>query len=139
MSLFQIELRTSGAATRQSAFRAWVDPASAGALESEIEVHLQRTEQCWSGAFLIHRQKSSSFFYRIGIVGRIGSCWSLSIRDVSRGLLLAEDSDYLSEPKTWILGSCGLRAEDARESASAQLPLAVPAAYASRRRVRPGS
>jgi hypothetical protein len=108
MSLYQLEFRIHE--TGDCDARAWIDSA-AHSFESEIKVHLERNGQRWHGAFFIPDRKPFGFYYRVGVLGRVGTRWSLLIRNVSTSREVAYDADSLSVSKSWIMGSWGLGEE----------------------------
>jgi hypothetical protein len=82
--------------------RVWIDDQLSGDLSSEREVSLVRDDDTsWSGRV----SAASAFIYRVGIFAAPGARWSLSVRDEDEQELLF-DSDELTMPKEWLVGSC---------------------------------
>jgi hypothetical protein len=84
--------------------RMWIDDQQTSNLFSEREVTLVReTAASWSARFLAE----GPFTYRIGIVAVPGSRWSLAFRSVGADAQeLHYDSDELTMPKEWLIGTC---------------------------------
>jgi hypothetical protein len=99
---FMIKLEDLGESTPQ--VRAWIDDQLAGDLSSEKEIALvQETEASWSARL---STQCASFIYRIGIVAAPGTRWSLSFSDATDQQELLFDSDELTMPKEWLVGTC---------------------------------
>jgi hypothetical protein len=84
--------------------RMWIDDQQTSNLFSEREVTLVReTVSSWSARFIA----DGPFTYRIGIVAVPGSRWSLAFRTVGADPQeLHYDSDELTMPKEWLIGTC---------------------------------
>jgi len=84
--------------------RMWIDDQQTSNLFSEREVTLVReTQSSWSARF----SAAGPFIYRIGIVALPGSRWSVAFRTVGEDAQeLHYDSDELTMPKEWLIGTC---------------------------------
>jgi hypothetical protein len=103
MSDYQFVLTLEDAEESAPQVRMWIDDQFSHDLSSEHEVTLAREqERAWSGTF----DARGAFIYRIGIVARPGSRWSLSFSKASDGEELLFDSDDLTLPKEWLVGTC---------------------------------
>lgn len=90
--------------------RAWVDLDPEGDLRSEIELPLHRQKHWrWVGVMGFAEPSADSFFYRLGIVAHEGAEWALKVRDRVTGRDILVDTDMMTSPKCWLIGSCGLR------------------------------
>jgi hypothetical protein len=84
--------------------RVWIDDQLAGDLSSEKEIVLVReTRDSWTAQV---STQGSSFIYRVGIFAAPGTRWSLSFRDERDQQELLFDSDELTMPKEWLVGTC---------------------------------
>jgi hypothetical protein len=94
--------------------RMWIDDQQTSNLFSEREVTLVReTLSSWSARFIA----DGPFIYRIGIVASPGSRWALAFRTVGDDAQeLHYDSDELTMPKEWLIGTCEEFDADARHS-----------------------
>jgi len=92
--------------------RAWVDLHPDGSLHSELELplHAQRPGR-WTAMMGIAEPTPECFFYRLGIVSHVGAQWSLKVRDRDRRRDILVDTDTLTSPKCWLIGSCALRSD----------------------------
>lgn len=92
-----------------SEVRAWIDLQPDVGLGSEIELPLRRrgAREEWVGTFGLGRTALPYFLYRIGIAGREGIAWELSIRQRG-GRLLMHDADVSTMAKCWLVGSCDI-------------------------------
>jgi hypothetical protein len=89
--------------------RAWVDLQPDGSLHSELELPLHpRGSGRWMGVMGVAEPTPECFFYRLGIVAHAGAQWSLKVRDRDRGRDILVDTDTLTSPKCWLIGSCAL-------------------------------
>lgn len=101
MSDYQFVLKLEDAQGSEPEIRMWIDDQFTHDLSSEQEVQLARDEELgWSGTF----EAGGAFIYRIGIVARPGSRWSISFSDDGEELLF--DSDDLTLAKEWLVGTC---------------------------------
>jgi hypothetical protein len=89
--------------------RIFIDTDLRGDLTSEMEVALRHEAAgSWSARF---SAASGRFMYRVAMLAEPGSIWSLSIASLGeRGEELLFDSDEVTLPKEWLVGSC----EDSR-------------------------
>lgn len=124
MSDYQFVLKLEDAQGSEPEIRMWIDDPFTQDLSSEQEVTLARDEElAWSGKF----DARGAFIYRIGIVARPGSNWSISFSNASDGEELLFDSDDLTLAKEWLVGTCeGVEVAPLRElrpvSATSTLP-----------------
>jgi hypothetical protein len=100
---YQFVLKLEDAEVAAPEIRMWIDDQFSHDLSSEHEIALAReAELSWSGKF----EARGAFIYRIGIVARPGSHWSISFRNASDGEELLFDSDDLTLAKEWLVGTC---------------------------------
>jgi hypothetical protein len=102
---YQFSLRLDGVERSPAQVRIWIDDELHEDLSSEKEIPLSHDdeENCWAARF---HANGSAFIYRIGIYAGRGARWSLSFRDGERGDELLFDSDELTMPKEWLVGTC---------------------------------
>jgi hypothetical protein len=92
--------------------RAWVDLQPDGSLHSELELPLHPLGPGrWMAVMGIGEPTPECFFYRLGIVAHVGAQWSLKVRDRDLGRDILADTDTLTSPKCWLIGSCALRSD----------------------------
>lgn len=105
--LIKLKLEVDADSTAQA--RIWIDGAIPGDLWSETEVALEHDGQgAYSGRFTAPEGR---FMYRVGMLARPGTIWSLSIQALgSNGHELLFDSDEVTLPKEWLVGMCEDRA-----------------------------
>jgi hypothetical protein len=105
MSDYQLRMTLDAVEECAPQLRVWIDDQLAGDLSSEKEIPLVReTETSWCARF---STEGEAFMYRIGIYALSGSRWSLSFRGAGRdGEELLFDSDELTMPKEWLVGTC---------------------------------
>jgi hypothetical protein len=102
MSDYQLTIKLEGFEERAAQVRVWIDDPLSGDLSNEKELALVRDEDAsWSGCV----SAEGAFIYRIGIFAASGTRWSLSVRDDDAQELLF-DSDELTMPKEWLVGTC---------------------------------
>jgi hypothetical protein len=100
---YQFVLKLEDAEGSAPEIRMWIDDQFSHDLSSEQEIGLVREEELsWSGRF----ETRGAFIYRIGIVARPGSHWSISFSNASDGEELLFDSDDLTLAKEWLVGTC---------------------------------
>jgi hypothetical protein len=102
---FQFMLTLEGVDDSTPEVRVWIDDRPAGDLTSEKELPLVReTKKSWSARF---STCGSMFIYRVGIRSQPGHRWSLSFRGVGADAEeFSFDSDELTMPKEWLIGTC---------------------------------
>jgi len=104
MSDYQFTIKLDGIDERAPQVRVWIDDQLAGDLSSEKELALVReTKDSWSGRV---STDGSAFIYRVGIFAAPGTRWSLSFCDGRDQQELLFDSDELTMPKEWFVGTC---------------------------------
>jgi hypothetical protein len=105
MSDYQLRMTLDAVDGCAPQVRLWIDDQPAGDLASEKEIPLTReTKGSWLARF---STEGEAFMYRIGIYALSGSRWSLSFRGADRdGRELLFDSDELTMPKEWLVGTC---------------------------------
>jgi hypothetical protein len=104
----RFSIETDGRKRAESEVRAWIDLKPEVGLGSEIELPLRRRGTCeWHGSFAAGRAGLPYFLYRIGIAGREGAAWELSIRQRG-GTVLMHDADVSTMAKYWLVGSCDI-------------------------------
>ncbi len=123
MTLIDLRFSMDSQPEDGSEVRAWIDLQPDVGLGSEIELPLRRLGgREWAGSFALGRLELPYFLYRIGIAGREGATWELSIRQRGGGLLML-DADVSTMAKCWLVGSCdiplpqGLRSARSSDSA----------------------
>jgi hypothetical protein len=100
---YQFMIKLDGIAERSAQVRVWIDDQLAGDLSSEKEIALVReTQDSWSARLSTH----GAFIYRVGIFAAPGTRWSLSFRSGREQEELLFDSDELTMPKEWLVGTC---------------------------------
>ena len=103
MSDYQFVLKLEDVERSAPEVRMWIDDQLSHDLSSEQEVKLARVEEfAWSAKF----EAGGAFIYRIGIVARPGSRWSISFSSGGDGEELLFDSDDLTLAKEWLVGTC---------------------------------
>lgn len=88
----------------------------------ELPLHRQ-TSTRWVGVMGFADPSPECFYYRLGIVARAGAEWALKVRDRVGNRDLLFDTDMLTSPKCWLIGSCSLRPAVARPRRRAAPPL----------------
>jgi hypothetical protein len=100
--------------------RVWLDLDPEQGLGSEVEVPLwPRGRNEWRGLFSVDEARCDEFGYRVGLFAHAEAEWSLSFRRCNVDSELLTDSDRLTTPKAWLVGSCSV---SEREKYSAPLP-----------------
>ena len=103
MSDFQLLVRLEQADPHTTQVRVWIDDQLSADLSSEREITLQREPGAWSAEFSVN---GHVFIYRIGIFAEPGARWSLSIRRGADDRETLFDSDEMTMPKEWLVGTC---------------------------------
>lgn len=103
MSDYQFVLTLEDDEGSEPQIRMWIDDQLSADLATEQEIPLVHEGQAWSGEF----SARGTFIYRIGIVARPGTRWSIAFRTLGeRGQELLFDSDDLTLSKEWLVGTC---------------------------------
>jgi hypothetical protein len=102
---YVITLRLEVDDDRDLQTRIWIDSDLPGDLWSEAELELDHIGPgAWAGRFSAEHGR---FMYRVGMLARPGTIWSLSIQSLgapTRELLC--DSDEVTLPKECLIGMC---------------------------------
>ena len=89
--------------------RVWLDLDPEQGLGSEVEVPLwPKGRNEWRGLFSVDEARCDEFSYRVGLFAHAEAEWSLSFRKCNVDSELLSDSDRLTTPKTWLVGSCSV-------------------------------
>jgi hypothetical protein len=89
--------------------RVWLDLDPQQGLGSEVEVPLwSKGRSEWRGLFSVDEARCDEFSYRVGLFAHAEAEWSLSFRRCNVDSELLTDSDRLTMPKTWLVGSCSV-------------------------------
>jgi hypothetical protein len=100
---YQFMIKLDGIDERSAQVRVWIDDQLGGDLSSEKEIALVReTQDSWSARL----STQGAFIYRVGIFAAPGTRWSLSFRSGREQQELLFDSDELTMPKEWLVGTC---------------------------------
>jgi hypothetical protein len=104
--------------------RVWLDLNPEQGLGSEVEVPLSpKGRNEWRGLFSVDEARCDEFSYRVGLFAHAEAEWSLSFRKCNVDSELLTDSDRLTAPKTWLVGSCSVsERERCSARAAAQRP-----------------
>ena len=103
--------------------RVWLDLSPEQGLGSEVEVPLwPKGRNEWRGLFSVDEARCDEFSYRVGLFAHAEAEWSLSFRKCNVDSELLSDSDRLSTPKTWLVGSCSVSERDKYSAGPATPP-----------------
>ena len=103
MSDYQLLVRLEGTRPGTTQVRVWIDDQLSGDLSSEREIALVREDGAWSAEFSV---SGNAFIYRVGLFAGRGTRWSLSIRRGPDDRETLFDSDEMTMPKEWLVGTC---------------------------------
>ena len=126
MTDYLIKLKLEVDADAPAQARIWIDGSIPGDLWSETEIELEHNGRgAYAGRF---SAPDGRFMYRVGMLARPGTIWSLSIQALgSKGREVLFDSDEVTLPKEWLVGMCEDRAPRLVSFASFPSTISQPA------------